>query len=108
MSIPLEAQCVPQWVDMAGTVLAVPSECGVYPSPSVCLNGNMDQRVPRSAEFSSIPAASPSLTPAQDSRKSAISLREIQARSPLPSAVLILILSQKSIRLILPGGLAES
>ncbi|KAJ7938501.1 hypothetical protein B0H13DRAFT_2301528 [Mycena leptocephala] len=90
MSIPLEAQCVPQWVDMAGTVLAVPSECSVYPI-----------RVP-------IPAASLSLTPAQDSRKSAISLREIQARSPLPSAVLILILSQKSIRLILPGELAES
>ncbi|KAJ7927188.1 hypothetical protein B0H13DRAFT_2312791 [Mycena leptocephala] len=86
MSIPLEAQCVPQWVDMAGTVLAVPSERGVYPV-----------RVP-------IPAASPNLTPAQDSRK----LREIQARSPLPSAVLILILSQKSIRLILPGELAES
>ncbi|KAJ7937465.1 hypothetical protein B0H13DRAFT_2302626 [Mycena leptocephala] len=88
MSIPLEAQCVPQWVDMAGTVLAVPT------SPTF------------SGIF--IPAASPSLTPSQDSRKSAISLREKQARSPLPSALLILILSQKSIRLILPGEPAES
>ncbi|KAJ7877059.1 hypothetical protein B0H14DRAFT_3436242 [Mycena olivaceomarginata] len=55
-----------------------------------------------------IPAASPSLTPTHDSRKSAIFPQEIQARSPLPSAVLMLILSQKSVRLLLPSELAES
>ncbi|KAJ7934976.1 hypothetical protein B0H13DRAFT_2305127 [Mycena leptocephala] len=31
VSIPLEAQCAPQWVDVAGTILAVPSECRVHP-----------------------------------------------------------------------------
>ncbi|KAJ7478784.1 hypothetical protein B0H11DRAFT_1916473 [Mycena galericulata] len=44
VSIPLEAQCVPRWVDMAGKLPAPLSECRVHPvrgpRPSVCLKGS--------------------------------------------------------------------